>query len=402
MLKQIVKRHIRAPWPAVAVWLFAVILSVALCGLHASSEQEAEIYREAYRTIPVTITVSNLTGVKTNNLDIPGWAENVFSGTSACNDSLSQFVKDLKIKAQLVAEEITINGDTFSGITVVGLTDFAADHRFTANASRLVTWNPGYDETVLNTEEMVCLVPEEWILDSGKYEEVEMVFTHTEPYPEPAETLSQKITLQIAGSHHVDDNQVFLPYYVVKNLYSGIGKPLSVDCISATLTNNHDLEEVRERAQSWFAEPNLKGEKTPWDYSWYSAYPYALKIDDSQLKSAAEAMENSIRINQICTVLVFVLAAGAGFFIGFLMIRNRKREIVLMRTMGTSGRGICGSFTMEQILCVIPGVMIGGAAFLWRPIGYLTLFVSVYLAGLIVALLVLLHTNLLATIKEDE
>ena len=48
------------------------------------------------------------------------------------------------------------------------------------------------------------------------------------------------------------------------------------------------------------------------------------------------------------------------------------------------------------------GVVLGGAAFLWRPLEQLLLFVVIYALGLTLALLVFLRKNLMATIKEDE
>ena len=125
-------------------------------------------------------------------------------------------------------------------------------------------------------------------------------------------------------------------------------------------------------------------------------------MDDGQLTAAATALERSVRINDICTVGIFVLAAGASFLVGFLMIRSRKKEIILMRTMGTPAYGIFGSFALEQLACVVLGVVLGGAAFLWRPLGQLLLFVVIYALGLTLALLVFLRKNLMATIKEDE
>ena len=84
------------------------------------------------------------------------------------------------------------------------------------------------------------------------------------------------------------------------------------------------------------------------------------------------------------------------------MIRSRKREIALMRTLGTSNRIVCMELEIEQILCVAAGVIIGGSYSLWEPLGQLCLFAGIYIAGLTAALLVFIRANLLATMKEDE
>ena len=113
-------------------------------------------------------------------------------------------------------------------------------------------------------------------------------------------------------------------------------------------------------------------------------------------------MRNSLTINKICTTLVFVLSAGAGFFAGFLVVRSRKKEIALMRTMGTSNSSIFVCIVFEQMLCVVLGTLLGGSYFLFQPVVRLAAFVGIYFVGLSIALLVFLYTNLLTTIKEDE
>ena len=100
--------------------------------------------------------------------------------------------------------------------------------------------------------------------------------------------------------------------------------------------------------------------------------------------------------------MAFALSAGAGFFVGFLMIRQRKREIALMRTLGTRNGAVYLGFALEQILCVVVGAALGGAPFGWHPVERLLIFIGIYFIGLTAALLVFLHQNLLSTLKEGE
>jgi len=99
---------------------------------------------------------------------------------------------------------------------------------------------------------------------------------------------------------------------------------------------------------------------------------------------------------------VFILTAGAGFLTGFLIIRSRKRDIALMRTVGGSNVGVYFCFFLEQMACIILGIIFGGAYNLWQPIDKLLIFALIYIAGLSLALVILLNKNLLTTVKEDE
>lgn len=174
------------------------------------------------------------------------------------------------------------------------------------------------------------------------------------------------------------------------------------DAVFAVLTDNSRLDEFREAATQWFTEPNYSGEKTPWDYSWYFYYPYALKINDAQLRSAQTTMENSRFINTICAFVVFAATTGVGFLIGFQTVRSRRREIALMRTMGTADVSVYFTLVLEQMACVLLGILLGGAAFGWRPLYQSGIFAGVYFVGLTIAMLIALRNNLLTLIKEEE
>ena len=128
----------------------------------------------------------------------------------------------------------------------------------------------------------------------------------------------------------------------------------------------------------------------------------ALDINDAQLEKVQQDFKNSMAVNRIAAAAIFILSAGAGALVGLLIIRSRKHEIALLRTLGTTDRGIYGSFVMEQALCVIPGIATGGAVFRWQPPGRLCLFAGVYLAGLSVMLWICLRKNLLTVMKEEE
>ena len=113
-------------------------------------------------------------------------------------------------------------------------------------------------------------------------------------------------------------------------------------------------------------------------------------------------MKSSMQLNKLASVVVFILSAGAGFFTGFLIIRARKREIALMRTLGASHAAIFLDLALEQTVCVLAGILLGGIVFLWQPIDRLAIFGGIYAAGLALALVIFLRKNLLTTIKEDE
>ena len=128
----------------------------------------------------------------------------------------------------------------------------------------------------------------------------------------------------------------------------------------------------------------------------------ALDINDAWLEKAQQDLKNSMAVNRIAAASIFALSACAGAVVGFLTIRSRKHEIALLRTLGTTNRGIYGSYAMEQALCVVSGIAAGGAVFRWQPPYQLCLFAVFYLAGLSVMLWIYLRKNLLTVMREEE
>ena len=203
------------------------------------------------------------------------------------------------------------------------------------------------------------------------------------------------IEFAVAG-YHANENRIYCPASVVESVLRRLYMPVEYDSASAVLIDNSNMDNLRQVSSSWFAEPSLTNEVMD------TKYTFALLIDDSQLRAADEAMTRSETVNRICSAIVFAMAVIGGFLIGFLMVRSRKKEIALMRTMGTPNRSIYWGFALEQMLCVALGIVLGGSYNGWNPADRLGILAAIYFVGLTVALQIFLRKNLLTTIKEDE
>lgn len=391
MISYLKARLLRRPTPALAVLLFAAALTVSLCALQASNDAAEARYEELYRTLPVEVNVTNLAGTKSDDLAIPGWVLELFNGEGLFTMDLDEYVTDLQVRLRYPI----MSGP---GSTLIGISSLRIAPELAQENNGAVTWFPGYDESIFITEETVCIVSEQV---AQQIQEAELSFIYSpDPLSPPNE---HSCTLKIVGTYVSDSgsSMVFCPLAVAEEVFQGLAADREIDAISARVIDNRKLDQFRLFAASWFAEPNPTGTKTEWDFAGYKYYPYALDIDDSLLKAAENTLENSLFINGLCTWLIFGLSAGAGFFISFLMIRQRKREIALMRTMGTGQGSIFLGLLAEQMILVVLGITLGGCWFRWQPMERLTIFGGVYLAGLVTALAVFLRNNLILAIKEE-
>ena len=399
MLVLTMKRMLRAPLPQIAVLLFATAVSIIICTLHAASQEELRNYENVYQTIPVELTVTNLSATRAEDLEIPSWYLSVF--TSMNTDSLAEYVKDVQVKSSHVLT--AVNGIGYPA-TLVGITSISCDEQLLPENGCNITWMDGYDETIFSGNEALCIVPKDLLINiDAEEQKLVMDFSYiiTNGLYEEPEVHECQRTFTVAGTYLGGDGiSIYCPYPVVEQIYRQLRENQTLDSLGATLSDNDRLEETREKMAAWFATPNPLGEKTEWGDRGY--YEFALDIDDALLVKTTAAMENSMAINRVCTLIVYVISTTAGFLIGFLMVRSRKKEIALMRTMGTPNRSVYFCFALEQMLCVIVGIVLGGVNNHWNPIDHLGILAATYFVGLTIALLVFLRKNLLTTIKEDE
>lgn len=399
MLRYTWKRVLRAPLAAIGCMLFAAVLTAVLCGLHASAQNELRNYEQVYDTIPVKLTVTNLMGANKDDLDAPSWVADTLTEPYY---NLSKYARDVDVKSSFRFEScVEIAGDG----ELIGLTMTKDVAELDPMLGGQVNWYDGYDESILRSEELVCLIPNSVQTDS---ETITLIFYRKDQdRPNSTEVSEYRMKVKIAGTYVGGDNlndgtTLYCSLEVLKCVYPANGESFKIDSVSATLSDNALLDDLRAELSEWFVEPNTTGKKTPWGKMKYEYYPYAMDIDDSLLQQTTQILQNSILFNRIAGVMVLVLSTAAGFLIGFLIVRSRKREIALLRTMGTRNGSIYLSFTLEQMVCVLLGIVLGGAYFRWEPQTRPVLLAATYFAGLTAALLIFLRKNLLITIKEDE
>ena len=397
MIKRILRNSLRRPVYSLAIALFAMVLTVVLCFLHRSAQEELRSFEVTYASVPVTFRVTDLDGAKPDDA-IPGWIADLFTERGMM-PNLSPYVGQLYARLSLSGTYEDAEGMTQSAF-LAGIGSLYVAEELTENWGGQTYWFEGYDESVLTTEELVCLVPQ----SMQEVQQVELHFSYTySPGDHQSVTNEASRTLKVVG-YYVDkgNSSFYCPYSTMTQLCAQLGASKDIEEVCAVLNDNKALPQLREAAAEWFAEPNPAGEPTPWGRFDYEYYFYAMDIDDYMLRNLETNMKDSMQLNQLAAMVVFVLSAGAGFLTGFLVIRARKREIAIMRTMGTSHPAIFLELALEQMLCVAAGIVLGGAPFLWQPVQRLALFAGIYFVGLGIALVIFLCKNLLTTIKEDE
>ena len=446
MTKKIVNRFTRAPIPAIAVLLFAAVVSVIICALKASNDAELRNYEEMWQSAPITVTVTAPSGINSDGFIIQPWvlalfteqdSVDIFDVSDAENDedrhaliwngkapiiegTLTEYVKDVQVRAQRVINKV--NTKNYKSPHLIGITSLSCDKQLLPEYGCEITWRDGYDESIFEGDEQVCIIPADTVedYDNGNGEAVldfantgTLVITMVDgnPVVEVKKTEHQ-CTLKIVGTYTAGDGKsIYCPYPIVEQVVvNELQEPLFIYSLSATLADNSRLDEFREKMSLCFTEPSPDAEGSPWVRTVkynnlshnYESYPYALDINDDNLFDLSAILENSIKFNRTVTLIIVALSVVSGLLVGFLMIRRRKRDIMLMRTVGESNARVYFGFVLEQMTCIILGVVVGGAYNMWKPIDKLLVFAIVYFAALSLALIIFMSKKLIKNIKEDE
>lgn len=383
----------RSPLFAVAVFLFSGLIATVLCSLQRGIVSARRNYEEIYRQIEVVCTITSLTGEQSNYLNIPPQVHTLFTeGAESGSAGLADLVKDVQMRGSL---QFIWDGKEY---TLAGITALRADSGLWPENGCTVFWREGTGDSFFDGSNFKCLIPEELEKELKDKQFPEDFFAvHIEA--ENSWERDYDAELEIAGTYAgKTGNTIYCSWETYRKICGSALRPVMASSLCATLKDNGELEKLRERAKQWFAVPDVRlagmGES--------EGHYLALDINDMQLENAQQNLKNSMAVNRIAAAVMFVLSAGSGALVGFLIIRSRKHEIALLRTLGTTNWGIYGSYVLEQAFCVILGIAAGGAVFRWQPWYQLCLFAGIYLAGLSVMLWIYLRKNLLIVMKEDE
>lgn len=378
----------RRPLPGAAVLLFAAIIATVLCALFQRDLEAKQRYDAVCQEIKVVCTVTDLSGTKSNDLDIFTGILSLFLPESF-SSPMTEFAglfEDIRIQSRF---PVTVSSVPCQ---LIGITTRDAAPALWPENGCAFFWEEPFDHSFFSGEDLACLIPEslaEILSDAGMDEAV----------PLQVSGRDEVFWLDIAGTYlYEGSDAIYVPWAAYREIMAPTGRGLSAQSISATLKSNDDLPVLRELAAQWFAEPDPNNA----GMDMVGKYYLALDINDSQLAQAALSLNHSLRVNAIAGALIFLLCALAGVMVGYLMVRSRRREILLLRTLGTPNSQIYLGFAAEQSLCLLLGIALGGSSYLWKPLGRLVLFAALYFGGLSLALLYLLRRGLLSTQKEGE
>lgn len=135
-----------------------------------------------------------------------------------------------------------------------------------------------------------------------------------------------------------------------------------------------------------------------------------LIINDETFIRSATQITKSLTLLQLLCPLFFVLVAIISFVLSFLLMQGRKKDLAIMRSLGTRPRKVFVILLLESLIPLLPGIVCGTVVFLLvmgrQPFSavqqaLLTItFAVFYLVGIILAISLINRNNVMALLSK--
>ncbi len=199
-----------------------------------------------------------------------------------------------------------------------------------------IQWQEGWDKSLFRGSEPVCVAPRGADLELGET----MVFPLKKDSPE-----TLKLTVVgLYGSFGGGSLQRFYCPLI----------PLRDACLSAGLPFNYSgLDLV-------FADlANLEAFKAAMLEKGLHTGEARLRIDDTLMQQTTGQLKQQISLLQAFLPVLLMLTAAIGFGLSFLLLRGRKKEAAILRSLGMRRQQVFFLLLAESVLQALTGSLLG-------------------------------------------
>ncbi len=194
-------------------------------------------------------------------------------------------------------------------------------------------------------------------------------------------------------------NTPYMGKYLNNLLANGLSPLLTYSSFTFTLKDAARLDELRAAMdEAGFT----------WVRSGDRIKPYAM-IEDEVYLNTVHSMERQIQYVGVLYTALYILAGIIGFALAWLLILSRRREIAVMRALGTQPGRILGNFLLEQLLLMAAALGLGigvcrltGAALNATQLLLTGAFLAVWTLSTLICLIVGLRKKSFAALTEPE
>jgi hypothetical protein len=353
--------------------------------------QHAETLEELHALIPVTGYITSIGG-NTEGLDIDEKTVAELEGSGFISEGVY-----LKAMPGLVGpfqemERQSLRNAVHNSPPLVGTNSLAS-------LPGLPSYADGYNDLLLDSGEPVCIVSENDLDFYGYSLGDSLLYTAVDL----ESGLNCSVVLLVGGTYKTPHRpaSIYCPLAVVDSLQKKIDLPLTFSGASFRLQNTQELSRFRELLSELGFAAQMGSKESNGQLSFL--------IDDRQLKNATTDIQSYLDFAISLYPVIFFLLAGLGFVVSSLLIRLRKQEYAVMRSLGTSkGTTYLIFFTEQATTCLLGTAlsllltMAVGHSLPLRQLAIVSGYIAFYLGGASVAILALNRSKVIYILSAIE
>ena len=270
-----------------------------------------------------------------------------------------------------------------------------------------IQWLEGYSSDCLESDEKICIISENFGYQPG-----DLLPLYISYYDKKSEQCI--IRLKVVGVYpgSVPDFSAVMPLKTVELLCNDVNAiyqeinidrswDFKVNSFSFVVKDNRQLAQVREL----FDQLRFDGS----EHKTADGRVWAIRtsIDDRVLQGTVAPIESNLALLEGLYLFFFAVITMIGFFLCFLLARNRKAEYAVMRLLGESMTQITMKALMEQSLLCLAGVVFGSAVVLLMGQGMpdpaiCGIILLCYTLGAAIAVLMTVRVNVMEILRDKE
>lgn len=405
LVKNMVRSIRRGRYKSLLSVLICTVITLLLCLYMGNLENSRQMLRDLPKALPVTASVSNLSGSMDAGLQI---SEERLDGILQ-----SEYAEHPLVSVRLMAGfgEFDIR-DWAENLTMYGggINDVDAVEGLNETDISLME---GAGTDFLQSDRMECMIQKDILEEKGlKVGDTVTLTTYYywywdygEPRSSPLDVGEYTIvgTMENVGSYlGVLPANILLPFQTVRESYARAEIPFYADSCKFTVNNPLELNAFKEQmGELQFLPVSATAE--------YSFDGNALTVRDDTFIRSAERTKESISLLEGFLPFVFLVVLFAGYLTSYLFTQNRRAEYALMRSVGVGRGKAYAVFLGEYLILSLGGSLAGGlmargvAAAEMRDCAVsMGIFLGCYLCGTAAALAMMGRLSIMEVLTRND
>ena len=267
-------------------------------------------------------------------MTVEGWVDGNKKGRAPV---ITQAEYTAIVDSGFIAEHsarITCSSLSSTGQWLYGLEDPRGEPNLAAELSYL-QWQEGFDASLFGGDDPVCVAPRSTGLDLGDT----VIF----PLKRDSAEVLELAVVGLYGGGGGGIQNFYCPLASLRNAYQGAGLSFNYSGLNLIFADLANLETFK---MAMLKEELHTGEAQ-------------LRIDDITMQQTTGQLKQQIALLEGLLPVLLVLVAAIGFGLSFLLLRGRKKEAAVLRSLGMRRSAVFTVLLGETALQAVIGCLLG-------------------------------------------